>query len=165
MAIGKEILYKDLDRLRQRQLEALGWRFHRIWSTDWFMRKSEEVDRAVQAFEAAVRYADELDSAQPILNGEHNNSGNGHAQTLIQPRSNGRRTKPFFIPAQPIITYPRRQLFDILHWISSDGLMRTDEEFLKEAVNALGYKRRGARIDAVLTQAIQEWKRGAKGTS
>ena len=27
---------RDRDRLRQDHLERLGWRFHRIWSTDWF---------------------------------------------------------------------------------------------------------------------------------
>lgn len=67
------------------------------------------------------------------------------------PRSSGRGTKPFFIPAQPITTYPRRQLIDVLRWVSSEGLMRTDEELLKETADALGYKRKGARIDAVLT--------------
>ena len=30
---------RDRDRLRQQQLENLGWRFHRIWSTDWFHAK------------------------------------------------------------------------------------------------------------------------------
>lgn len=45
---------RDRDRLRQQQLEALGWRFHRIWSTDWFTRREEEVQRVLQAFEAAV---------------------------------------------------------------------------------------------------------------
>jgi very-short-patch-repair endonuclease len=26
----------DRDRLRQEILESLGWRLHRIWSTDWY---------------------------------------------------------------------------------------------------------------------------------
>jgi very-short-patch-repair endonuclease len=52
---------RDRDRLRQQQLENLGWRFHRIWSTDWFMRKEGEVERARQAFQGAVEYADKLD--------------------------------------------------------------------------------------------------------
>jgi very-short-patch-repair endonuclease len=42
---------RDRDRLRQQQLENLGWRFHRIWSTDWFMRKEEEIQRAMKAFQ------------------------------------------------------------------------------------------------------------------
>lgn len=35
---------RDRDRLRQQQLEALGWRSCRIWSTDWFQRRDEEVE-------------------------------------------------------------------------------------------------------------------------
>ncbi|NES18661.1 MAG: hypothetical protein F6K41_06950 [Symploca sp. SIO3E6] len=46
---------RDRDRLRQQQLEALGWRFHRIWSVDWFMRREEEIKRAVTAFQAALK--------------------------------------------------------------------------------------------------------------
>src|SRR5439155_12403771 len=49
---------RDRDRLRQQQLEALGWCFHRIWSTDWFLRRGEEIDRAMLAYETAVRAAD-----------------------------------------------------------------------------------------------------------
>jgi very-short-patch-repair endonuclease len=37
---------RDRDRLRQQHLEALGWRFHRIWSQDWFHRREAEVARA-----------------------------------------------------------------------------------------------------------------------
>ncbi|MEM4729028.1 MAG: AAA domain-containing protein [Thermoplasmata archaeon] len=52
---------RDRDRLRQERLEALGWRFHRIWSLDWFMRRDEEVRRAVEAYRRAVEAADALD--------------------------------------------------------------------------------------------------------
>ena len=38
---------RDRDRLRQQHLERLGWRFHRIWSTDWFGRRDDEVARAL----------------------------------------------------------------------------------------------------------------------
>jgi very-short-patch-repair endonuclease len=36
---------RERDRLRQEVLEHLGWRFHRIWSTDWFETRSQEVER------------------------------------------------------------------------------------------------------------------------
>ncbi|MGH9326065.1 MAG: AAA domain-containing protein [Terriglobia bacterium] len=49
---------RDRDRLRQQQLEKLGWKFHRIWSTDWFMRKDEEIQRATAAYKEAVAFAD-----------------------------------------------------------------------------------------------------------
>lgn len=44
---------RERDRLRQGVLEHLGWRFHRIWSTDWFYNRSREIDRLRSALEAA----------------------------------------------------------------------------------------------------------------
>ena len=44
---------RQRDRLRQQILEGLGWRFHRIWSTDWFYRRQQEVDRLREALEEA----------------------------------------------------------------------------------------------------------------
>jgi len=53
---------RDRDRLRQEHLQRLGWRFHRIWSTDWFHRREEEISRAVAAFDEAVQYFDALEA-------------------------------------------------------------------------------------------------------
>jgi very-short-patch-repair endonuclease len=53
---------RDRDRLRQTHLQWLGWRFHRIWSTDWFYNREQEIERAVSACEEAVRKADLLDA-------------------------------------------------------------------------------------------------------
>ena len=44
---------RDRDRLRQQVLEGLGWRIHRIWSTDWFSNPDRELRRAAEAIEAA----------------------------------------------------------------------------------------------------------------
>ena len=34
---------RDRDRLRQQILESLGWKVHRIWSTDWFKNSQEQM--------------------------------------------------------------------------------------------------------------------------
>ena len=44
---------RDRDRLRQAVLEDHGWIIHRIWSTDWFQRPIEQLERTVAAIEAA----------------------------------------------------------------------------------------------------------------
>jgi very-short-patch-repair endonuclease len=36
---------RDRDRLRQHVLEHLGWRLHRIWSTDWWFSAERELDK------------------------------------------------------------------------------------------------------------------------
>jgi very-short-patch-repair endonuclease len=44
---------RDRDRLRQSVLEGLGWRIHRVWSTDWFRNPEPELRRLLQAIQIA----------------------------------------------------------------------------------------------------------------
>jgi len=44
---------RDRDRLRQEVLEGLGWRLHRIWSTDWYRNSQKELERVLSAIERA----------------------------------------------------------------------------------------------------------------
>ena len=53
-AYHSSVSARDRDRLRQEHLERLGWRFHRIWSQDWFTDKQSEIGRATRAYETAV---------------------------------------------------------------------------------------------------------------
>ena len=46
---------RDRDRLRQEILERMGWKFYRIWSTDWFRNKSVEQLRLLEAAVDAVK--------------------------------------------------------------------------------------------------------------
>jgi very-short-patch-repair endonuclease len=59
---------RDRDRLRQEQLERVGWRFHRIWSSDWFYNRDKcVVEKVIEAYRAAVESADRdrPDDAEP----------------------------------------------------------------------------------------------------
>lgn len=40
---------RDRDRLRQQILENLGWRVHRVWSTDWYRNREETLARLLRA--------------------------------------------------------------------------------------------------------------------
>lgn len=44
---------RERDRLRQSVLEDHGWFIHRIWSTDWFQRPEEQLQRVIDAIEHA----------------------------------------------------------------------------------------------------------------
>ena len=44
---------RDRDRLRQEVLENLGWKIHRIWSTDWIKNPGREVEKVLAALEEA----------------------------------------------------------------------------------------------------------------
>lgn len=44
---------RDRDRLREQVLEGLGWKIHRVWSTDWFRNRSETSKRLLKVIEDA----------------------------------------------------------------------------------------------------------------
>jgi very-short-patch-repair endonuclease len=138
---------RDRDRLRQQHLEALGWRFHRIWSTDWFLRREDEVARTLQAFDRAVR-----GSAQdrpspgplPIL----------PELRTAQPEPS-RMARPRLRQGLSIDEYESSELCALVRWVTSDGHLRTDEEIVTEVARELGFQRRGARIVSAIEAAIR----------
>lgn len=46
---------RERDRLRQAVLEDHGWIIHRIWSTDWFQRPEEQLQKTLSAIQAAKK--------------------------------------------------------------------------------------------------------------
>ncbi len=66
---------RDRDRLRGEHLQRLGWRFQRLWSTNWFRDPQSEVARLEQAYQAALAASAPVESgpaaAEPGLAREH----------------------------------------------------------------------------------------------
>jgi very-short-patch-repair endonuclease len=149
---------RDRDRLRQQQLENLGWKFHRIWSTDWFMRKDEEVNRALVAYENAVRSID----AAKVVNEVQAPSGSGDSFTG-EPR--GRQTRPHITRRDSITEYSQSELIAMVEWIQSDGHLRTDDEIIDELLPELGFQRRGARIEDVLRSVLDRHRSQSRSAS
>jgi very-short-patch-repair endonuclease len=145
---------RDRDRLRQQHLEALGWRFHRIWSTDWFLRRDEEIERALRAFDGAVRHADQLDD-QSALGHFEGDRANGVADDRQPSREVRRIGKPRAVPGLSIDQYSHQELAECVRWINSDGRLRTDDEIVTEVVRELQFARRGSRIVSAIRQAIR----------
>jgi hypothetical protein len=135
---------RDRDRLRQQQLENLGWRFHRIWSTDWFMRKEDEIQRALSAFDESVEFAEKLDGGVV----QNNHSNGVHRDTSSTALRRGPRPP---VPMRTSISeYREGALIQLLKWIASDGLLRTDDQIIDEMIPTLGFSRRGARIESAI---------------
>ncbi|MDE1925795.1 MAG: DUF3320 domain-containing protein [Burkholderiales bacterium] len=58
---------RDRDRLRQHVLEGLGWRIHRIWSTDWWINAEGEIEELTTWLHALVleETSDSVQAATP----------------------------------------------------------------------------------------------------
>ncbi len=183
---------RDRDRLRQEHLERLGWRFYRIWSTDWFNDHVREVDRVLAALDAVV---EEIDSGRPgpsTTGRNHSSVGSqvspsrpaSDAQTagrVAVPSDSARDTAaaepldpvPTFPPRGPVPRVPRGLnigehdpdlLVRLARWVMSDDRPRTDEAIFEEMFQQMGYGRRGHLIKAALYKAIEQAKRRGSGT-
>jgi very-short-patch-repair endonuclease len=148
---------RDRDRLRQAHLERLGWWFHRIWSSAWFTRPAEEKAKLITVWKDAVEAVHRPRNA-PV-----------HASVVYRPTSAERPqrtgTRPHFTPRQPSQQYSRDLLVQLVLWITSDGLLRTDEEIIQEAAREeIGYSRVSSQIRSALELAIQDARRIRQST-
>jgi REase_MTES_1575 len=64
---------RDRDRLRGEHLQRLGWRFHRLWSTNWFQDPQAEVAKVRDAYDRAVSATDPApeEAAEPAAAAPH----------------------------------------------------------------------------------------------
>jgi very-short-patch-repair endonuclease len=155
---------RDRDRLRQAHLMRLGWKFHRIWSSDWFLNREEEVQRAVGAYEEAVRGADFADAEagqlRPASQQEPRlDQGQGAEPQPAKARDRGPR--PAVARRESIEEYPENELLELFAWVRSDGLLRTQEELVREVFELLPFARLGTRIRARLEAVAEETRVGS----
>jgi very-short-patch-repair endonuclease/transcription elongation GreA/GreB family factor len=147
---------RDRDRLRQEQLERIGWRFHRIWSSEWFHNKDAAVEKVLKAYEQALFGPGGAPNAEAAFEAREPNPE--------YPQAVGRGDRPNIPAGWKIDEYWGHQLIAIIDWIESDELLRTEEELIVEAMAELGFQRRGARIVGVLRWAIREARAARKPT-
>jgi len=148
---------RDRDRLRQQHLEALGWSFCRIWSTDWFLDRRTELARVVDAHRRRLA---ELDERGPGAAGEAPDNVLPMPLPATDPGA-ARGPRPPIERGLDIGFYNPVDIDRILRWIRSDGRLRTDDQLLEEAMDDLGFHRRGARIEAALRGAIERTRQSA----
>lgn len=57
---------RDRDRLRHHILEGLGWRLHRIWSSDWWLDPEREIEKLVAKLESLLQAPGPEESAPEV---------------------------------------------------------------------------------------------------
>ena len=146
---------RDRDRIREQVLRDLGWRLHRIWSTDWFRNEERELRRAVAAIEQAK-------AAQPVAR------PTGNVVTLEIQRSDdeeklgGSKDVPTYEFARPNLKslgcelheYPHSDLLTpITEIVRVEGPIHISE-VCRRIAGSVGVTRIGSRIKENLDLAI-----------
>jgi very-short-patch-repair endonuclease len=152
---------RDRDRLRQDMLERLGWRFHRIWSSEWFHNRDRALEKAVAAYEDAVVRADEDDRLvppRPTIGSKADRSGNGSSDPeAVKVHLAETAARVGNVPVEPgytIDSYSQDELVKVVKWVKSDGLLHTEDELLEAVMDAMWFERRGKKIVSAITAAI-----------
>jgi hypothetical protein len=81
-AYHRSLSARTRDRARQSQLEKLGWKFHRVWSTNWWLFPDAEKEALLAAISSAQRQTAHVRSA-PALGSDHS----VHARPTLVPSS------------------------------------------------------------------------------
>lgn len=154
---------RDRDRLREYVLQGLGWRIHRIWSTDWFRDPDGELRKVVReielAQEAGLPAIPEATSSNPTVPSEVAPPG---VTRDIRPQASSTQSAPYEIAkVEPFLG--GRELHEVdrnvlvqqfskvvvieapVHW----------REAARRILTGAGVQRLGNRIESALGEAIQ----------
>ncbi len=145
---------RERDRLREQHLKELGWRLHRIWSTDWFRNPDRELKRAAEAIEQA-RIAQPPDRAVE-------RSARSNIERLDDDSEASDLASPEYATAQPKVdidpyrldTVPQYYMLNpITEIVRIEGPVHISE-VQRRIADAVGVARVGQRIKRNLGWAI-----------
>lgn len=149
---------RDRDRLRQQVLEGLGWRMHRIWSTDWFRNPERELQRAAEAIERALARGVESSIPTPVAAvteierhdemADETGSGGFPAYVLATPRVDTRGLELHRVPPATLAAW-------IAEVVAVEAPVHVDE-VLRRIASAAGIGRIGTRIRASFESALEQ---------
>ncbi|HBE9080332.1 DUF3320 domain-containing protein [Serratia fonticola] len=165
---------RERDRLRQSVLEDHGWIIHRIWSSDWFQRPEEQLQRTVEAIETAKnelalrlerRSSDTRAVPIEIITIERESVteiGLIDAEQSLEHVDNYIESTPEFHANWQLHETPASILVDLIEKIVQTESPIHVSEVVTRLRTAWGLQRAGARIEAAVNQAISiACKKGA----
>ena len=161
---------RDRDRLRQQVLEGLGWRIHRIWSTDWFRNPDRELRKTAEAIEAAKTYTPSPDNINTENDERNSDEGQGEPVTkndTAPPPTSEPKTKSLsekYRLAELIISTNERYLHKVplntmVNWIQRVVEIESPvhlDEVAKRIGSAVGVKKIGNRIRSTIQAAATQ---------
>lgn len=143
---------RDRDRLREQVLKNLGWKIHRIWSTDWFQQRDKEIARLLAAVEGAkaapIVTAATTPPPEPPPPADSDPPARANRPTARTPAPSGS------MPKRSIDEIPVRELADGAAGILARNLALPAEALVKATSRHFGFKATGKRIAAAIEEAI-----------
>ena len=154
---------RDRDRLREAVLKRLGWRLHRVWSTDWFIDQARETDRIVDAIEKAKLYVKESkrqdQSSNPVATQPEIKRAGAGRQDSAEARSTASRPyEKAFVAIRTgndeLGNMPPDKLVDSIVSIVEAESPIHEENLIRRVTDSAGLKRAGAKIQKTVQNTL-----------
>jgi len=152
--------------LRQEVLEDLGWRLHRIWSTDWYRDPEQELDRALIAIQKAGHdYRNKSEIVLPktspnidVVSIEREEVVLQHKTSIPYERANLR----IRLGRRDLHEVPSHQLLPFICQVVEIESPIHQTELTHRITESAGLKRAGRRIQMTVQNAINSGVRQTK---
>jgi very-short-patch-repair endonuclease/DNA polymerase III delta prime subunit len=155
---------RDRDRLRQGVLESLGWRFHRIWSTDWFRDSRKEVERTIEAIEsarAALKANKPMEvTVKPVSAPVIHRAALEVAESATTAMAYRKAVLPGWKYSEALHEAPADHLIGMIKAVTDIEAPIHESDVTKRLMDAFGVSRAGSRITEAVSSAIQQGHRG-----
>ncbi|WP_182354295.1 hypothetical protein [Flaviflexus huanghaiensis] len=148
------------DQFWPAMLSERGWRVVPTVTTSVFFEPQNEVNRIIAAVDAVrddVREAAaHARTSRPLpahLDTDTIDDDLDHERLPRGPR-------PKVSPGMPLAAYSDDQLDELVTWIMSDGIYRSEDEVVEELRSELDLRRRGIQVDVVLRNVVRRQTAG-----
>ncbi|MGM1058529.1 AAA domain-containing protein [Saccharothrix sp. Mg75] len=139
---------RDRDRLRQEHLERLGWRFHRVWASEWFRDRATQTAMIVESWEKAMLDAERDIAPSPATTAPPQKPH----QPVIE-----RGPRPGFL-SEPrrskIDDYSDRELVELCLWLLTDRLLADRDARIDQAIDEIGFRKRTTKMQQRIGNAL-----------
>ena len=165
------------DRYWVERLTSRGWQVFRTFATSLFVDPKGQAQAVIDILEkakqselgAAILPIDPVEVPRIFDDSWHAVSAEAapavvsEVQPRIEPKPRG--TRPQLTPGLPLAAYSDDQLDDIVTWISSDGVPRSEDALVLAIREELDIHRRGSQIDAVLRNVVSRSQHAEEAVS
>lgn len=146
---------RDRDILRQEILEGMGWKLHRVWSTDWFRNREEAMGLLIASVKRAV--SNHAEVVQKVATTDKDVDGDLTSLTFKEKRAGVPYEKTQVRYKREVIMNPNK-VYDFVSFINSiveDEGPITDEMLLDRIREITKVGRVGANIQSNFERAVK----------
>ena len=165
---------RDRERLRASVLSGLGWRQHRVWSTDWYRNSESEIKRIVEAIEESKSALSEIETSDlddadiDISLPREENSGGFEANIEredFDPQNQGHYVPPYKMVDDSALGLPKvddiggiptRTLANAIRVLVNGEAPIKASLLTSRLASAVGLARAGSRVKRQVEIAIEE---------